>query len=304
MTRETYYVWKHKFQYLTLVLTFRKHIMFLICSWSQLMLKNNVENKHTKDVCPELWKIIRYECLAQVAKAKTYSCCYLLQKTGWTDCCVVFIQELKMSLVCSARQVCITAFQWNHVLSCTLSAGNAPVCWEKNFSWDIVVCWGQQGCLQGEASFLTWNCCLETVIVLHLFMLVVLQLVLVVLRLLYVCISPFVIYQLWIIIMQESCVSRAFYYLECHKSIILRDLPEGFNKSMTIETITEVVKRILECLIFISLELIFTYQSKLSRICCLDFFFFFFLDSQVKSYCAKNVILFYSLSYNLYLKSV
>lgn len=61
---------------------------------------------------------------------------------------------------------------------------------------------------------------------------------------------------------------------------------------MTIETITEVVERILECLIFISLELIFTYQSKLSRIHCLDVFFFFFLDSQVKSYYAQNVILF------------
>lgn len=42
-------------------------------------------------------------------------------------------------------------------------------------------------------------------------------------------------------------------------------LPEGFNEAVTIETITGVVERILECIIFISLELIFTYQSKLTE---------------------------------------
>lgn len=51
---------------------------------------------------------------------------------------------------------------------------------------------------------------------------------------------------------------------------MLRGLPEGFYESVTIETITGVVERILECIIFISLELIFTYQSKLTRICCVD----------------------------------
>lgn len=62
------------------------------------------------------------------------------------------------------------------------------------------------------------------------------------------------------------------YYLEYCRPIILRGLPEGFNESVTIETITGVVERILECIIFIPLELIVTYQSKLTRICCLDIF--------------------------------
>lgn len=60
------------------------------------------------------------------------------------------------------------------------------------------------------------------------------------------------------------------YYLEYCRCIILRGLPGGFNESVTIETITGVVERILESIIFISLELIFTYQSKLTRIRCLD----------------------------------
>lgn len=60
------------------------------------------------------------------------------------------------------------------------------------------------------------------------------------------------------------------YYLEYHRRIILRGLPEGFRECLTIETITGVVRRILESVTFISLELIFTYQSKLTRIFCLD----------------------------------
>jgi len=60
------------------------------------------------------------------------------------------------------------------------------------------------------------------------------------------------------------------YYLEYRRPTVFRGLPEGFNESMTIETITGVVERMLECIICISLELIFKYQSKLTRICCLD----------------------------------
>lgn len=129
--------------------------------------------------------------------------------------------------------------------------------------------------LQGEASFWSWNSCFGTVIVLYLFVLVALQSVLVVLRLLYMCIRPFVVYQLWIVmyeLFRKAVFQGLFYYLEYHKSIIFRDLPEGFNEYGTIETITEVVERILECINFISLESIFPYQSKLSRMCCLDVF--------------------------------
>lgn len=76
--------------------------------------------------------------------------------------------------------------------------------------------------------------------------------------------------------MNDCCSGKLFhglpYDLECCRGIILRGLPEGFNESLIVETITGVVERILECIIFISLELLFTYQSILTTICCLDIF--------------------------------
>lgn len=62
------------------------------------------------------------------------------------------------------------------------------------------------------------------------------------------------------------------YYLGYRRPVMLGELTEGFSGSVTIGTVTGMVERNLECIIFISLELIFTYQSKLTRTCCLDVF--------------------------------
>lgn len=112
----------------------------------------------------------------------------------------------KMSLVCSVRQVSLHSSE-KHLLS--LCAKNAPVYWNDNFSWGKRVCRVQQSDSRVSHPFLSWDSSFGTVTVLPLLMLVALQSVLVVLQLssgycMCVLERPFVIYLLWMMVIEES----------------------------------------------------------------------------------------------------
>lgn len=93
-----------------------------------------------------------------------------------------------------------------------------PCLLEWTFPWDKLV-WGCSRVARGEASFWSRDSCFCTGIVLPLFVLVVLQSVLVVLQLgsgscRCVLERPFVIYQLWVIVIQEGCFVGCFIILD------------------------------------------------------------------------------------------
>lgn len=142
-----------------------------------------------------------------VTTSKSSLCVYFGKQFGQGSTVIIQVMfGYKMSLVCSVRQVLLHSSK-KRLLS--LCAKIAPVYGNDNFSWDKLVCRVQQSDSKVSHAFLNWDSSFGTVIVLPLLLLVVLQSVLVVLQLSSVfcmCVlkRPFIIYLLWMMVIEES----------------------------------------------------------------------------------------------------